>query len=124
MAERYVTANSVDLRDAIISRSQAKDFRLYSRLREEAVKRGTQLRIVEDVEYHRLQGTQPEPEPTPERQDDGTVEIDGRRIFPIKRTDAAVLSRYEKFRAVARGLEAELVIVPDNFFSPDGPEAA
>lgn len=124
MAERYFTSNSIDDRDVVISISQMRDQRLYERLRAEAQKRGKLPRIISDAEFSRLRGTQPEPEPTPERSDDGTIMINGRRSFPIRKTDAAILSRYEKYRSVARDLDAELRVVPDNFFDEQPPPRA
>ena len=71
-------------------------------------------------------GNEPPPVPKPPRlEQDGTLELDGRRILPIRRSDARDFSAYLAARDKAADLGVELQIVGDDaFVQPVQPSGA
>lgn len=123
----FFTEQNLDLRPIMISRTQARqDFRLYQRLRAEAIARGTELQIVEDAEYNARMGIEtPTPRPL-EIDNDGLAEDEaGRKFVPIrKESEARNLREYERLRARALALGVEWRVISDRDLPPLPPEAA
>jgi hypothetical protein len=111
-----LTLSNLGSRDVVISRSQIRaSSRDYERLKAEAERRGVPLRIVSDAEFDEMVGTDPPPVPKPPSPEtDGTIELDGRRVLPIRQSDARDFPQYTAAKAKAEELGVSLEIVRDD----------
>jgi hypothetical protein len=118
-----VTVDSLNLRNnrAVISESDSRDFQFYSRLREEAIRRGIPLEVVSDAEYAEIAHPS-SPEPTMADADGVVTDANGDRVFYVLYSDVASHDDYVRLRAQAQSLSAELQlvdVVPERVEMPD-----
>ena len=97
--------------------SNRADFRNYETLKGEAARRNVELRVVSDAEFNELVGNEPQPVPRRARPEtDGTIELEGRRVLPIRQSDARDFPQYTAARGKADALGVPLRIVADDAF--------
>ena len=115
MLERPFSAEDLDMRDVVISKTQMREnFTLFEKLSSEAQRRGVSLQILSDAEYEARMNpgkqqdqaphdpvTRPSPAPTPQGIHQRS---DGSRVMVISRSDARDIQRYEQLLQEAREL--------------------
>ena len=114
---RPFTVHDLDNRPVIATREQARDFGVYQRLRAEAQRRNVPLQIVSDAEFADPMGDDSQPAPRRARPEtDGTIELGGRRVYPIRESDARDFQAYVAGKDKAAALGVSLEIVADDAF--------